>query len=292
MIEDTAYIKQLAGISYLGLAGVSRSCVKAIMYLLMSDDEIRAATVLTSNKSHCFLFECHEYDFVAIKSGFSSGYSGEGPTALELVLRLIEQRNIPIREVLVAPQLIARLDQSALKTEDLEFVSSKANFRRGEQWRNYVDRDNARHTDVKSLWRTFPQVISLAQIDHRIQDLVIQFITDSDTALMGAYRRLEDIVRERTDSDEIGSKLFSQAFLGASAKLTWEGLDSGERIGRGNLFCGAFMAFRNPRAHKEKGNAFNSAFSELMILNTLFRLEAEATKSEIEQNSEPGQKSL
>jgi Protein of unknown function (Hypoth_ymh) len=290
MTDDKEYIKQFAGISYLGLAGVSRSCIKAIMHLLMTGQEIRSAILLTSGKSHCVLLDCEEYDLVAVKSGFSSGYSGEGPTALELVLRLLDQRKIAIREVLVDSQVIARLDQSALKNDDIEFITNEKNIRRGGSWMYYVERENARHAEAKSLWRSFPQAIAFSQIDYRIQDLVIDFLSAPDSALLSGYRRLESIVRMRIGSEEVGSKLFSQAFQGATSKLTWKELDSGERNGRGSLFSAAFMAFRNPRAHEEKSKGFDSPFAELMLLNTLFLLEADAIKNEVTQSNDSCEK--
>jgi hypothetical protein len=270
--------KGLAGISYLGLAGISSSCLKAIMSILVFGDDIRNATIVTSNYTHCFLLEVETYDFVAVKSGFSSGYAGEGPSALELVLRLLYQRQVPIREVFVDAELINRLDMSSLTSVDVKYILDDKNFRRGSQWIDYMERNGAKHPLNFGIWRSFPDVIPYAQIDLRIYDIALQFSFEPDVALLNGYRRLEGFVKKRTGLTESGSKLFAQAFQGNSPKLTWTSVDQAEINGRGSLFSAAYMAFRNPRAHKEPGKDSSWDFSEFMILNTLFRLEAQATE--------------
>ena len=59
------------------------------------------------------------------------------------------------------------------------------------------------------------------------------------------------MTRERCGLSEHGSKLFKKAFLGDKAALIWPDLDSGESVGRANLFIATYSAFRNPRAHRE-----------------------------------------
>lgn len=107
-------------------------------------------------------------------------------------------------------------------------------------------------------------------------DLAISFWEAPDDKLLKGYRRLEDLVRERTQFHEHGVKLFSQVFLGNSPKLTWQTADNTERTGRGNLFTGAYMAHRNPRAHRELKSYQDAQLSEFLLLNHLFRLENES----------------
>jgi hypothetical protein len=66
----------------------------------------------------------------------------------------------------------------------------------------------------------------------------------------------------------------SRAFAGKDALLTWPVLDENERAGRLNLITGAYMAYRNPRAHQEKPRS--ELLAEFLLLNQLFRLEEEA----------------
>jgi Protein of unknown function (Hypoth_ymh) len=83
---------------------------------------------------------------------------------------------------------------------------------------------------------------------------------------------------KRSGLNEVGSKLFAQAFQGDTAKLTWASLNQAEINGRGSLFSAAYMAFSNPRAHNEISSSNQRNYSELMLFNTLFQLEAEATE--------------
>jgi len=55
------------------------------------------------------------------------------------------------------------------------------------------------------LWREFPPVIPFAIIDGRIIDLPMSFWGNPNDRLLSGYRRLEDIVRERTDINEYGT---------------------------------------------------------------------------------------
>ena len=79
------------------------------------------------------------------------------------------------------------------------------------------------------------------------------------------YRLLETTIRAHTGLDEIGARLFSRAFCGKEARLTWPGLAKSEIEGRGNLFAAVFMAYRNPRAQDDARE--RDALGELMMLN-------------------------
>lgn len=137
---------------------------------------------------------------------------------------------------------------------------------------------NKHYDDERSgkLWQEFHPVIPFAIIDSRITDLAIRFWEDPDNNLLSGYRRLEDIVRGRTGIDEHGAKLFSQAFSGPTSSLNWKDLDSGEQVGRVNLFTGVYMAYRNPRAHRELENYDNDLLAEFLLLNHLYFLERES----------------
>jgi hypothetical protein len=126
------------------------------------------------------------------------------------------------------------------------------------------------------LWREFPSVVPFSVVDSRLFDLAISFAENPDEKLLTGYRRLEDIVRERTGLDEHGARLFTKAFLDSGAKLQWKALDVGERTGRANLFIAAYMAHRNPRAHRELRNDLASHLTEFLLLNHLYRLEKES----------------
>jgi hypothetical protein len=107
-------------------------------------------------------------------------------------------------------------------------------------------------------------------------DLAISFWKDPDDRLLKGYRRLEDMIRERIQTHEHGTKLLSEAFVGNNPKLTWKNIDDAEKIGRGNLFTAAFMAHRNPRAHRVLKTYRDAQLSEFLLLNHLYRLESES----------------
>lgn len=256
---------RLAGIQYVGLPGISEECVKAIQRLLQYNDHIVSAKVLTNEHHHCLLLVVDEYDKVAVKSGFSSGYSGEGPRALARALQLLLDHGVDIEEVDVERAVLNRLDASGLTVRDLDAIDASKTVR---PMRIYDYIYDARR-EAKSLgecWDRFPTVLPFAIIDKRIADLALHFLEEPNNTLLQGFRRLEDTVRLRTESQEHGAKLFSQAFQGEWPKLIWQGVQPSELVGRVNLFTGAYMAHRNPRAHREMREDMTALLSEFLLL--------------------------
>lgn len=266
---------RLAGIQYAGLPGISEACVQAIQRMLQYNDHIVSAKVLTNDHDHCLLLVVDEYDKVAVKSGFASGYGGEGPRALARALQLLLDHGVEIEEVEVEHAVLDRLDASGLTEQDLEAIDACKTVRPTRIYDYIYDTSGS----VKSLglhWNRFPAVLPFAIIDKRMADLAIRFFEEPNDTLLQGFRRLEDTVRQRTESQEHGAKLFSQAFQGEGAKLTWQDVQPSELVGRVNLFTGAYMAHRNPRAHREMREDTNALLSEFLLLNHLFTLEANA----------------
>ena len=271
----------LAGIEYYGLPGISAECQDAVLKLLQYGDQITRVRILSCSGKHCLLMTVNVGDLIAVKSGFGSGYVGEGPHAFSCVLQLLDSHKAEIEEYDVTPDVIERIDNSSLAQTDLDNLDA-AKPTRPSRWHDYVFEDHWQRAQDGTLWLEFPPVIPFAIIDSRIIDLAISFWDGPDDRLLTGYRRLEDIVRRRTGIDEHGQRLFSQAFLGPTAKLGWNDADSGEHAGRAALFTGVFMASRNPRAHREvRGNA-NDQLAEFLLLNHLYHLE----KDSIERNDE------
>jgi hypothetical protein len=219
MTEDNL----LAGIEYAGFPGVSIECEFAIVRFIQNGDEITLARLLSSNNRHCFLLLVND-NWVAIKSGFSSGYGGEGPAALSYILKLLEFHGAKIEEYDVAPDFLQRIDKSSLTNVDIEKLNllSPVSPIRFYDYINMEDRARARKGD---LWKNFRPVLPLSIIDARIVDLALSFMENPDQSLTNGYRRLEDIIRERTGSKEHGVSLFSEVFLGQDAKLGWKNLE-------------------------------------------------------------------
>lgn len=271
--------KKLAGIEYSGLAGVSPSCKEAVIRLLQYGDRIIRARILSCSNYHCLLLTVNCDDLIAVKSGFASGYGGEGPSAFSYVLRLLNAHGVEIEEYKVNRGIINRIDMSSLTIEDLENLEISQPIR-PTRWYNYVYNEHGDKQELGVLWKHFPLVIPFAIIDSRITDLALSFLERPDESLLTGYRRLEDIVRERTGIDEHGTKLFSQAFNGDKAKLIWDGLGASEKNGRASLFTAAYMAFRNPRAHRELRDQAESYVMEFLLLNSLYILEEQACVTE------------
>lgn len=127
-----------------------------------------------------------------------------------------------------------------------------------------------------SIWAEINGTVPFALIEPAIFDLALKFQAQPDAMLLAGYKRLEDRVRERTKLKSHGGRLFSDAFLSGNAPLYWKNIDDAERIGRGNLFTGAFAAHRNPRAHKYKRQSYKDVLSEFLLMNHLYKLEREA----------------
>lgn len=266
-----------AGIEYVGLPGISKECQDGVLRLLQYGDQITHARILTSSNDHCLLLTVNVGDTIAIKSGFSSGYLGEGPRTFSYVLEVLEAHGVEIEEYTVSPEVIARLDTSSLTVADLDAINA-AKPVRPRRWHDYVIEGHRGTNQDSVLWRNFPLVVPFAIIDSRIADLAISFWEGPDDRLLTGYRRLEDIVRERTKIDEHGTKLFSQAFAPNGGKLTWKDAGDAERAGRMALFTGAYLTYRNRRAHRESKDTSDKLLIELLLLNHLFSLERESTE--------------
>lgn len=268
-------INSLAGIQYAGLPGISEACVQAIQRMLQYNDHIASGKLLTNDHDHCLLLIVAEYDRVAVKSGFASGYGGEGPRALARALQLLLERGVDIEEVDVERVVLDRLDASCLTVRDLEAIDATKPVR-PMRIHDYIYDGTGSVESLGMHWSKFPVVLPFSIIDSRIADLGLRFLEEPNDALLQGFRRLEDTVRKRIESQEHGAKLFSQAFQGEGAKLTWQGVQLSELVGRVNLFTGAYMAHRNPRAHREMSEDMTALLSEFLLLNHLFKLESDA----------------
>lgn len=265
-----------AGIQYAGRPGISRACKDAVARILQGGELITRCRILTAGRKHALLLTVSRDGLVGVKSGFASGYGGEGPTAFAYVLQLLDKYDVEIDEIEVTAGLIQRLDRSALTNDDVEKIEAAREIT-PTRWFDYIIGKHWDGQELGSLWREFPAVMPFAIIDSRIADLATAFENRPDECLLKGYRRLEDIVRTRAKLDEHGAKLFSQAFLAEPPVLEWVGLPRAEQVGRANLFTAAYSAHRNPRAHRELADFPSSQLTEFLVLNHLYLLEARAS---------------
>ncbi len=268
---------QFAGIQYLGEAGISKYCKEAVIRLIQSGDTIEEVKILSvgdeHSNEHCLLLKVHPEITIAIKSGFASGYNGEGPRAYSYVLGLLNQYTYNIAEYYAPHDVIKRLNNSCLTIKDLDCID-KLKPITPYRWVEYI-RDH--HCNKPAIFKEFPLELPLAIIDHRLLEFAISFSDSPDTQILNAYRLLESIVREKTGlKHESSTKLFSKAFMGDDSILYWGDIDGGESKGRASLFTSVFMAYRNNRAHQEPKHALDDDIREFLLINQLFNLEAKS----------------
>jgi Protein of unknown function (Hypoth_ymh) len=266
----------LAGIQYFGLSGVTLSCIKAITLLINGGELIKHAYLLSCDSSHAFLLADEYDDVIAVKDGFSSGYSGEGPRGLASALMLLYRHNAEIEEYTVDALFMERLGCSCLLQSDIDSIRNQ-NPVRPSRWYDYIyDQGCDLRNPGKHLSHYYPLAIPFGVIDERIIDLAVNFHENEDAAIISAYRRLEDVLRKRTGLTGESTKLFSKVFLSEDSPLRWDVADEGELKGRANLFIATFMAFRNARAHRETKRGSDAELREFLLVNELYCLEAEA----------------
>lgn len=265
--------RRLAEVQYVGVAGLTQSCLDAVRRLVQFRDWLSSATLLTCNDRHGFLLQ-HEIEGpIAVRAGFTSGYQGEGPRGLSQAITLLQRHRIDPDEVDVGHQFLRRLDEGKLTNRDVQQIQAMPRIRPVRLF-DYVNAAQPRPDAIggAAAYRlTMPYTI----IDERIADLAVRFFDEPDRCLVDGYRRLEDIVRQRTGLTQSGTKLFASAF-GAGGPLGWNLANGGEMEGRRQLFGAVYMAHRNPRGHQEIDDSIEDALAEFLMLNHLFRLERAA----------------
>ena len=262
-------------VDFLGEAGITESCLFSLHNLIQTHANLSHALLLTSEQSHAFILKNQTENYYVIRSSFTSGYLGEGPKGLAKALALLSKHRIETEEILVTTKLLNRFNSSSLSDQDIDFIFQQKIIR-PIRLQNYIypfENEVAQTTKSKCY---YPLELPYSIIDDRIFDLALLFKQDPGSALTKAYKRLEDIVRTRTSIHEHSTKLFAQVFQGENALLTWDVPDSAEIKGRVNLFTGAYMAFRNARAHLEKDENLIHQYREFLLINELYLLEAEA----------------
>lgn len=267
-----------ASIQYVGLSGCTHDCIAAIERILIYHNNIERISLFTLEGHHCLCIHLPGEDMVFVRDGFGSGYIGGGSSGLSYILSLFESRKIEIDEFEITANLFCNIVNARLDEKDVNTIGSLKPVR-PRRWYDYIFDRHEEQSDSGKLWQNLGHYIPLSIIDSRIVDLALTFWEAPSDRLSKGYRRLEDIVRDKTGLLEDSSNLFSKSFLDKESALVWQGLRPGEQKGRAQLFIGLFMAHRNPRSHRELENmeSFGEALSEFMLLNHLYRLESEST---------------
>ena len=295
-----------AGIEYLGAGGTTRPCVEAVVKVLQSTTEPFDVLILTHETQrvppandldrprvigrHCLLIRYDEFDRAAVKSGFSSGYGGAGPTGFSNALALLVAHGIKISETIVNKEILDRVDHCLLTGDDLEAIEAAPTVP-WESWRDYIYKSDTDAAAQGQLWRQFPLVVPFAVVDAGLMDLALTFWQNPNDRLRTAFVRLEEQVRIRSGLTEHGATLFKQAFLPLTASsqpiLRWAGVDEKEQAARASLFESAFRAHRNPRAHRELSESPPQQLSEFLLVNHLFGLLRDAKRTKRRNGQQP-----
>ena len=118
-------------IKYEGSTRATQYCIDDFMKRLYGSRKITDMTILTCQNYHALMLCFENRDIVVfIKSGLTSGYSGEGPKGTSLIIRLAEEAGIIIKELKAAPSLFKRINSSRTTVKDVEFIkkNSKASL--------------------------------------------------------------------------------------------------------------------------------------------------------------------
>lgn len=269
---------ELAVAQYVGSHLTTKSCLDAISRLLASSAWIEKVRLLSAGRRHGFYLETNEPEPILVRCGFASGYGGEGPAGLAIALHLFERFQFEVEEVVVPPDLLVRLDENRLSVADIEFVVRAKALRPTGIW-DYRDEGlKSRGSPQAAIRSQFKPSVPWSLIDERIVDLALVLQRDPDKAVFEAFRRLESTVAKRAGLPigTAGKDVFRKAFRGSGACLMWKGLPAGEVEGRAQLFEAAFLAYRNPLAHREEVRRAERAYREFYLVNELFLLEREA----------------
>lgn len=275
--------KNVELLQYFGITGSTSDCIKAIGTLLNSEYKFSSAAIITNEKRHSIILKEDLYGYFVIKSGFASGYDGEGPNGFARILILLERHQINIEEYVVSDIVWHHIQNMTIEEEGVNQILSSRPVRPS-RWNDYIYDAGFHNRKSVSLSYLYPVSIPLALVDERIMDLAIDFHKNPDHSLTVAYRRLEEVIRSRSGILGEGTALFSKVFLADKPLLIWNCLDRGEIKGRGTLFGSVYMAFRNARMHREHKISLTALLREFMLVNELFNLEQEAmTPLELEE---------
>ena len=177
-------------IQFLGVAGITQSCVNAVLRYLQFGDSISKVLIITNNHSHALVLNTEDDEIMAIKSGFSSGYPGEGPKGLAYILSILDEHNIEIEEYEVKKKVIDKINGSYLTMPELKRIENSKPVR-PTRWRDYVYEYRDPYSKKENLFIEFPHVIPYSIIDPKIFDLSISFWEAPGDKILAGYRRLD-----------------------------------------------------------------------------------------------------
>lgn len=160
-------------IKYEGSTKATQYCIDDFMKRLYGSRKITDMTILTCQNYHALMLCFENRDLVVfIKSGLTSGYSGEGPKGTSLIIRLAEEAGIIIKELKAAPSLFKRINSSRATVKDVEFIKKNGteNFDYDRLCLKNVDKEYVKR--AKESFKKDKDIIFVRTEDEKTRDAV------------------------------------------------------------------------------------------------------------------------
>lgn len=201
-------------IKYEGSTRATQYCIDDFMKRLYGSRKITDMTILTCEKYHVLMLCFENRDIVVfIKSGLTSGYSGEGPKGTSLIIRLAEEAGIIIKELKAAPSLFKRINSSRATVKDVEFIkkNSKVSLDYDRLCLPNVDKEYVKR--AKDSFKKDKDIIFVRAEDEKTKDAV-----EIDRAkALKMLQEIHDTVTKSKDSNilsKIGDTASVLSFIG------------------------------------------------------------------------------
>ncbi|AXY57083.1 TIGR02391 family protein [Acinetobacter chinensis] len=260
-------------IQYLGTP-YTQDCLDAIGIILQTQIHIEKALLLSCNQAHAYLIKSHRNTYI-IRSGFRSGYPGEGPKGLASSLQLLLKHNIAVDEINISEKLMKKINHSSLPDTDIEIMLKTEVVRPTNIYEYIYEIYKTTEYQVTND-RYYPTELPYHLIDSQILDLALKFNDDPNRSIFNAFIRLENIVQNRINSDKHSSALFEYAFCSENRPLICKNEDKRASQATGRIFPNIYKAFRNEHAHNEVSKPLKTLMREFLLINELYILESEA----------------
>ena len=195
-------------IKYEGSTRATQYCIDDFMKRLYGNREITDMTILTCEKYHALMLCFEIRDIVVfIKSGLTSGYSGEGPKGTSLIIRLAEESGITIKELKATTSLFKRINSSRATVKDVEFIkkNSKVSLDYDRLCLPNVDKEYVKR--AKDSFKKDKDIIFVRKEDEKTKDAV-----EIDRAK--ALKMLQEMQKKINQIDEKTNKSDIMAVLG------------------------------------------------------------------------------
>lgn len=160
-------------IKYEGSTRATQNCIDDFMKHFYGWPTIIDMTILTCEDHHALMLCFKNQDYIVfIKSGLTSGYSGEGPKGTSLIIRLAEEAGITIKELDAAPSLFKRINSSLATVKDVEFIkkNSKESFDYDRLCLKNVDKEYVQR--AKESFKKNKDIIFVRAEDEKTKDSV------------------------------------------------------------------------------------------------------------------------